>query len=129
MKTIPLLLVILFFTACSKEADNCSQYGWAPIQGAKYLGKSTNNVNGQNGVFYDVSCIFNNSCYAINEIVTSKNGDTVLVKAEYVLNTCVPCTQAFITQTKTYSFVPPGNGTYYLKWEGIANRVDTVTIP
>ncbi|WP_142683353.1 hypothetical protein [Chitinophaga polysaccharea] len=129
MKTIPLLLVILFFAACSKEADNCSQYGWVPVQGAKYLGKSSGNASGQNGVFYDVSCIFNNSCYSINKIVASKNRDTVVLKAEYLFNTCTICTQAFITQTKTYSFVPPGNGTYYLKWDGIANRVDTITIP
>ncbi|MGF6925364.1 hypothetical protein QFZ48_000864 [Chitinophaga sp. W2I13] len=129
MKTIPLLLAFLLFAGCSKEADNCSQYGWVNIVGAKYMGKSTSDARGQNGAFYDVSCTFPNSCYAINKIVEMRDKDTVLLKAEYIYNTCTVCTQAFTTQTKTYSFIPADNGTYYLKWEGIPNRVDTVKIP
>jgi hypothetical protein len=128
MRTIPLLLAFLLLAGCSKEGDNCSQYGWINIGGAKYMGTSTGDARGKNGVFYDVSCGFPNSCYTINKIVEARDGDTVLIKAEYLLNTCIGCTQTPSVQTKTYSFIPADNGTYYLKWEGIPNRVDTVTI-
>jgi len=128
MRTITLLLTILLFAGCTKK-DNCSQYGWVNISGAKYMGKSTGDARGKNGVFYDVSCGFPDACYAINKIVEARDGDTVLIKAEYLLNTCIGCITVPTVQTKTYSFVPADNGTYYLKWQGIPNRVDTITIP
>lgn len=130
MRIISLLLIFLLVaTGCKKETDRCSQYGWTPVTGVRYMGKTNTGAQGQDGVFYDVYATFTTSCYALNRLVETKVNDTIVIKAEYVLNTCIACTQLGSVQAKTYSFIPAAPGTYYIKWDGLPNRMDTVVIP
>lgn len=92
------------------------------------MGTSSSGVRGQDGAFFDVSCVLGSTCYAINKMVESKNGNIVTIKAESVFNTCGTCPSTTVTVSKSYSFVPSDTGTYYLKWEGLPNRTDTVVI-
>jgi hypothetical protein len=92
------------------------------------MGTSSTGVRGQDGAFFDVSCVLGSNCYAINKMVESKNGNIVTIKAESVFNTCGTCPSTMVTVSKSYSFVPSDTGTYYLKWEGLPNRTDTVVI-
>jgi hypothetical protein len=93
------------------------------------MGKTPAGAQGAGGVFYDVYATFNTSCYSLNRLVETRQADTLVIKAEYIYNSCATCTQISSVQSKTYSFITPTPGTYYLKWEGIPNRVDTIQIP
>ncbi|MGO4293744.1 hypothetical protein [Chitinophaga sp. RAB17] len=129
MRTVLILfLVLLIFPACKKGGDSCSQYQLTNIKSVRYMGTSASGIRGQDGAFFDVACTLGSSCYSINKMVESKTGNVVTIKAESVYNTCTTCPAMTVTLSKTYVFIPPDAGTYYLKWEGVPNRTDTVVI-
>lgn len=122
------LLLLLSFAACRKSEDGCSQYQLTNISAVRYMGTSSSGAADQDGAFFDVSCILPSSCNAINKIIESKDGNNVTIKVESVFNKCAVCPGVPVTQTKTYVFVPKGAGTYFLKWDGLPDRTDTVVI-
>ena len=122
---MPMLLLLLLLFACKKEGDDCSQYGPANITQVRYMGKSDE----EKSAFFDVSCLFADGCSSINRFLGTGRGDTVAVRAEAVLNKCANCIQTPMVQTRTFVFTPSAPGTYYIKWEGLPNRTDTVHIP
>jgi hypothetical protein len=129
MRTVLLLfLVMLIIPACKKDGDGCSQYQLTNIRSVRYMGTTLTGVRGQDGAFFDVSCELGSSCYSINKIIESRIGNMITLKAESVLSKCATCPAVIVTQTKTYVFVPPDAGTYFLKWEGVPDRIDTVII-
>ncbi|TWF39050.1 hypothetical protein FHW36_106274 [Chitinophaga polysaccharea] len=123
-----LLIVLLIFPACKKDSDNCSRYGMADINGVRYIGTSRGEAGQQGTAFFDVTCVFPHGCYAINKFILTKDKDTVVVGAESVLNTCTACILMPISATKNFVFTPSAAGTYYIKWKGVPNRIDTVFI-
>lgn len=126
MRTVLILFLLLGLLPACKKGDHCSQYQLAGISKVRYMGTSLSGVVGQDGAFFDVSCVLGSNCYAINKMVESKNGNIVTIKVESVFNACGACPATTVTVSKTYSFVPPDTGTYFLKWEGLPGRIDTV---
>ncbi|PSL46789.1 hypothetical protein CLV51_103771 [Chitinophaga niastensis] len=130
MKITHIVLALLLLTACKKNSgDSCTQYKTTNIINVRYMGQTRSGMVGDEGAFFDVTCNFSNGCGAIYRFTEDKNGNTWTVKAEGVYQLCTVCTQAAMPQTKTYSFQTSSRGTYYIKWEGLPGRVDTVRIP
>lgn len=126
MRTVVILFLLLALLPACKKGDQCSQYQIVSISKVRYIGTSASGIVGQDGAFFDVSCVLGSNCYAINKMVESKNGKMVTIKAESVFDACGTCPAMTVTVSKSYSFVPSDTGTYYLKWEGLPNRTDTV---
>ncbi|MBS0027962.1 hypothetical protein ACTJJ0_04820 [Chitinophaga sp. 22321] len=128
MRTVFISLLLFFiFSGCQKSDDGCSQYQPGNISGVRYMGTSSEAAD-QDGAFFDLSCVMPSSCTAINKVYESREGNVVKVGVETVYNKCAVCPEVPVTQTKTYVFVPRGAGTYYIKWQGLPDRVDTVVI-
>ncbi|NLR57111.1 hypothetical protein HGH93_03325 [Chitinophaga polysaccharea] len=123
-----LLTVLLVFPACKKDSDNCTRYGKIDIGSVRYIGTSRGEAGQQGAAFFDVTCGVPNGCYSINKFILTKDKDTIVVGAESVLNTCIACILEPISVTKNFVFTPSTAGTYYMKWKGIPNRIDTVFI-
>lgn len=128
MRTVLIFLLLLELLPACKKGDRCTQYQPANISKVRYMGTSASGITGQDGAFFDVSCVLASNCYAINKMVESKNGNIVTINAELVFDACAVCPAATVTVSKTYTFVPPVPGTYFVKWAGIPNRTDTVVI-
>jgi hypothetical protein len=128
MRTVLIFFLLLWLLPACKKGDHCTQYQLAGVSKVRYMGTSASGIRGQDAAFFDVTCALASSCYAINKIVESRNGHTVTVKAELAFNVCGACPATIATVSKTYTFVPPDTGTYFIKWEGIPDRTDTVVI-
>ena len=128
MRTVFISLLLFFiFAGCKKSDNGCSQYQPTNISAIRYMGTSSEAAD-ENGAFFDLSCVMPSSCTTINKVYESREGNIVTVGVETVYNNCAVCPQVPVTQTKTYVFVPRGAGTYYIKWRGLPDRVDTVVI-
>jgi hypothetical protein len=122
-----LFLVTVLFSCTKAEPEPanmraaCQTISKGNISGVNYIGM-------MDGARFDVICRFPNGCDYIYKVNEERKGQEVTISVTVANNTCSPCTESPTTQSMTYVFNPPAPGTYYLKWEGIANRTDTVKI-
>jgi hypothetical protein len=93
------------------------------------MGRILSDAGRNAGAFFDVSCNFSGNCGNIFRFIEEKNGNTLTIKAEGLFHLCIACRQFAASQTKTYAFQESHPGTYYIKWEGLPDRVDTIYIP
>ncbi|HEY9258073.1 hypothetical protein [Chitinophaga sp.] len=128
MRTALILILLSGLLPACQKGDQCSQYQTASISKVRYMGTALSDAGGQDAAFFDVSCVLGSNCYTINKLVEYKSGNIVTIKAESVFNACDVCPASTVTVSKTYSFVPSDTGTYFLKWDGIPGRTDTVVI-
>jgi len=126
MRTVLLFCLLLWLLPACKKGDNCTQYQLAGVSKVRYMGTSSTGIIGQDAAFFDVSCMLASNCYVINKIVEAKNGNIITVKAELAFNACGACPATTVTVSKTYTFVPKSSGTYFVKWEGLPDRTDTL---
>ena len=126
--TFILLIVLLIFPACKKDSDKCSSYSMTDISSVRYIGTTRGEVGQQGTAFFDVTCLLSSACGSINKFVLGKDKDTIIVAAESVFNTCILCPQMPVAVTKNFVFTPSATGTYYIKWKGVPNRIDTIFI-
>ncbi|MFY0254348.1 hypothetical protein ACDQ55_10385 [Chitinophaga sp. 30R24] len=130
MRTMLMAVVLLLLAAaCKKNNVDCSQYNIEPITDVRYMGTSNTGIRGQDAAFFDVSCTFQNTCSTIYQFIPIIHGRSIIVKAGALYRPCANCTTLNTPQTRTFSFVPPAGGAWYITWEGLPNRVDTIYIP
>lgn len=128
MRTVLIFFLLAWLLPACKKGDQCTQYQSGSISKVRYMGTSASGIVGQDAAFFDVSCVLASNCYAINKMVESKNGNIITIKPELAFNACGACPATTVTVSKTYTFVPAHTGTYFVKWEGLPDRTDTVVI-
>ncbi|MCW3463707.1 hypothetical protein [Chitinophaga nivalis] len=128
MKPVIFLTALALLLSCKKETDTCKTWMEAQIDEVAPLGRSQTGGTGRPEVRFKVSCWFSNSCSNIHRLVEKRNGNTYTIRAEGIYDQCAFCATMLTPVSTTYVFNPPAAGTYYLKWEGLPERTDTVRI-